>query len=62
MSLHDEIMKKIPDYYPTMYLDGYSPEQILMAKRRQIREDFQERNNPETPTDIHITSEVKIKK
>ena len=26
--------RKIPDYYPTMYLDGYTPDQILHAVRR----------------------------
>lgn len=28
------INSQIPEYYPTMYLDGYTPQQILMAKRR----------------------------
>lgn len=25
--------KQIPDYYPTMYLDGYTPAQILHAAK-----------------------------
>ena len=28
--------QKIPDYYPSMYLDGYSPEQILDAAHRSF--------------------------
>jgi len=61
MSIYDRIMNKIPDYYPAMYQDGFSPEEILMAKRRQMYQDIEERANPEPPTNIHITSEVKTK-
>lgn len=25
---------KLPDYYPTMYQDGYTPEQIMYAAKR----------------------------
>ena len=28
--------QQIPDYYPSMYLDGYSPEQILDAAHRSF--------------------------
>lgn len=58
MPMYDHIMNKIPDYYPTMYRDGYKPKEILLAKRRQMHEDLQEQ---EPPTNIHITTEVKIK-
>ena len=61
MTMYDNYMKKIPDYYPTMYRDGYSPEEILMSVRRQMYQEHQERNNPELPTNIHITSEIKKK-
>ena len=61
MSLYDEATKRIPDYYSTMYQDGFTPEEILMAKRRQMHQDIEERANPEPPTNIHITSEVKTK-
>jgi hypothetical protein len=45
-----------------MYLDGYTPEEILMTAHRtliQKTEGFQEEENYEN---VHITSEVKIKK
>lgn len=45
---------QIPEYYPTMYLDGYTPQQILMAKRRQMLQS-------QTIDEIKVTSEVKIK-
>lgn len=36
--------KQIPDYYLTMYLDGYTPEQILHAARRGMIQRHRERN------------------
>ena len=45
---------QIPEYYPAMYLDGYTPQQILMAKRRQMLQS-------QTVDEIKVTSEVKIK-
>ena len=33
MSMFD---KKLPEYYPTMYLDGYTPEEILHAMRKSM--------------------------
>ena len=60
MSIYDNYMEHIPDYYPAMYLDGFTPEQILMATRRQMLEKQEERETA-MPTDIHITSEVKIR-
>ena len=57
----DQRTRRLPEhYYNTMYLDGFTPEQILMAKRRQMWEEQEERETA-MPTDIHITSEVKIK-
>ena len=58
MTMYENVMNKIPDYYPTMYHDGYKPEEILMAKRREMHEDLQEQ---EPPTNINITTEIKKK-
>ncbi len=57
MTLYEAYGKKIPPYYPTMYLDGYTPEQILYAVRRQMRE--QAADDGPDDYNIHITSEVK---
>ena len=35
--------KNLPDYYPYMYLDGYTPEQIMEAMHRTMRKDWQAR-------------------
>ena len=34
---------KLPDYYPTMYLDGYTPEQIMYAAKRGMLQRHRER-------------------
>ena len=34
---------KLPDYYPTMYLDGYTPEQIMYVAKRGMLERYRER-------------------
>lgn len=39
---------KLPDYYPTMYLDGYTPEQIMYAAKRGMLDRHQERKAEQT--------------
>ncbi len=68
MTLYEYLDRKIPDYYPTMYKDGYSPEQILHAARRKILREHEARQAAkrveaeamEIP-EVKITSEVKIR-
>ena len=43
MSLMEKKDGQIPDYYPTMYMDGYTPEQILHAVRREMIQRHRER-------------------
>ena len=45
----DTQQKKIPEYYPSMYLAGYSPQQILTALRKKMVE------NAESEDDYEIT-------
>ena len=40
MTLLDYVNRKVPEYYDWMYLDGYTPEQILFAKHRQMYNDY----------------------
>ena len=40
MNLYEKSNLRIPDYYDTMFLDGFTPEEILMAKRKQMNEAF----------------------
>ena len=53
----DYYYRNLPDYYDYMYLDGYTPEEILMAHRKMMFENLKE---PEV-AEIVIRSEVKVK-
>lgn len=44
MTMSEYYDRRIPDYYDTMYLDGYTPEQILHAAHRKIIRSYEERN------------------
>lgn len=65
MTLDDYYFRTVPEYYPTMYLDGFTPEQIMYAFRRKMRQKVaQWRKEQEEKTEdinLKITSEVKIK-
>ena len=68
MSLIDQYFNKIPEYYDTMYMDGYTPEQIMYAARKKMQRMYEvreaakraEAEENEIPT-VNIVSEVKIK-
>ena len=36
MTMYDYINRKVPAYYNTMYLDGYTPYEILYAKQQTM--------------------------
>ena len=55
---------RIPDYYDGMYLDGYSPAEIVEAAHNFIIKQHmaaQEEKASEVPLNVHIQSEVKTK-
>ena len=56
MSLIDEYFKNVPEYYDTMYADGFTPEQILYAKRRQMNEALEDDADDD---EITITTELR---
>lgn len=58
MTIADYYNRKIPEYYPTMYLDGYTPQQILIAAHKRILNEYQD---SQQVNEIKITSEVKVK-
>lgn len=51
---------RIPDYYPTMYQDGYTPTEIMYANHKSMRKKLREISDSQ-PMEVHITSEVKVK-
>ena len=34
--------KNVPEYYPTMYQDGYTPTEMLAAMRKKMQQNVQE--------------------
>lgn len=61
MTAIDYYSRKIPDYYDTMYRDGYTPDQIMAAVHNSIVKASKERQQPET-YNVNIKSEMKVKK
>ena len=43
MTLFDYYDRQIPDYYPTMYTDGYTPAQIMHAAYRKMVREYEAR-------------------
>ena len=55
--------KNVPEYYPTMYQDGYTPTEILAAMRKKMRQNVQEqRQNDSQRSNIYLTAKVEVKK
>lgn len=55
--------KNVPDYYPAMYQDGYTPTEILAAMRKKLRQNIQEQRwNSSQLSNIHFTAKVEVKK
>ena len=68
MTLFEYYDRQIPDYHPTMYRDGYTPEQIMYVAHRKLRREYEAREaakraEAETSVlpEVKITSEVKIR-
>ena len=58
MTLYEYMDSKIPDYYDTMYRDGYSPEQILHAARRKILQEHEARKAAKSKKNRDIVNEI----
>lgn len=63
MTLVDDNFKNVPDYYDWMYLDGFTPEEILYAFHRKMDREQAEREALNEGFDsMKVKSEVKLKK
>ncbi|MBS7298564.1 MAG: hypothetical protein KIG65_05725 [Eubacteriales bacterium] len=60
MSLSDYYTRQIPEYYPTMYQDGFTPTQIMVALRKKMYKELLAPKDKQ-PNEVKITSEVTIK-
>ena len=62
MNIEEYYYRKVPEYYHYMYLDGYTPDEIMYAARKKFRREYAERLARENEVDsIKITSEVKVR-
>ena len=67
--LIDEYYKNLPEYYDTMYMDGYTPEQIMYAARKKMQRMYEERKAAQRAAaeeneipNVKIISEVKVRR
>ena len=59
--LIDQFHKNLPEYYDTMYLDGYTPEQIMEAHHRSMTKKYfaaQKRPQEEAAAEKAVETEV----
>ena len=69
MSLIDQYVRNVPEYYDTMYMDGYTSEQIMHAAHKKMQRMYEgqeaakraEAEENEIPN-MKIISEVKIRR
>ena len=53
MSLIDNHFRHVPEYYDWMYLDGFTPEEIMYALRKKMNREIAEREaSGETPPEF----------
>jgi hypothetical protein len=69
MTLSEYYDRQIPDYYDTMYLDGFTPNQILHAAHRKMIREYEARKAAQRAEaeaneipNVTIISEVKIRR
>lgn len=69
MSLADQYFRNIPEYYDTMYMDGYTPEQIMHAAHKKMQRMYEERRAAQRAAaeaneipNVKIISEVKVRR
>lgn len=61
MTLFEQFQRTIPDPYPSMYLDGYTPYEILQATSRKMYNEHLARQEEAIIPTVHFNTTVKIK-
>ena len=61
MTIMEQLNGNIPEYSRYMYLQGYTPEQIMAALHKKMLQEAKERADAEEIPVVKIISEVKIK-
>ncbi|MDD7489484.1 MAG: hypothetical protein PUK25_07400 [Clostridiales bacterium] len=61
-SLAFQTMRHVPEYYPEMYQDGFSPNEIMHAAHNKLYEDYlsnKDDGGDDGAPELHLTIEVK---
>ena len=61
MTIMEQLNGDIPEYSRYMYLQGYTPEQIMAALHKKMLREVKERADAEEIPVVKIISEAKIK-
>lgn len=63
MTLENYHFREIPEYYDWMYLDGFTPDEILYALYKKMnRQQAEQEELADSVDSVKIKSEVKIKR
>ena len=63
MTLENYRFREIPEYYEWMYLDGFTPDEILYALHKKMnRQQAEQEELADSVDSIKVKSEVKIKR
>lgn len=63
MTLENYRSREIPEYYDWMYLDGFTPDEILYALHKKMnRQQAEQEELADSVDSVKIKSEVKIKR
>lgn len=63
MTLENYRFREIPEYYDWMYLNGFTPDEILYALHKKMnRQQAEQEELADSVDSIKIKSEVKIKR
>ena len=58
MTLQDYVYRNVPEYYPDMWQDGFTPYEVMAAFKKQMYQAYDERTMVD---EVKISSEVKLK-
>jgi hypothetical protein len=58
MTLQDYVYRNVPEYYPDMWRDGFTPYEVMAAFKKQMYQAYDERTMVD---EVKISSEVKLK-
>ncbi len=64
MKTRNPYSRSIPDYYDTMFMDGYEPWEILAAAHKKMLAAAKAAPQPAQPLEdytVNVVSEVKVK-